>query len=300
MGFLLQYGEPVAVAIRRIADEELGGVAQTLTDLTPQSLDGGIHSARKAFKRLRGLVRLVRRGLGEPAYQCENGCYRELARQLAEAREAAAVIEVFDRLMDRFASEVAPGEFDECRKRMVEPNALANGERASVAAMVDAVEQARVRVAGWAFSADGWEVLAPGLGRIYRVGLRDFALAQSEPTTQRLHEWRKYVKYHWFHVRLLKDIWPAAMDARRQALDQLGELLGQEHDLSELRRRVLAGEPPLVDGTAARLCGLIERQRAECVAAAFLAGRRLYAEEPSHLVSRLAAYYATWEAAPRC
>ena len=48
------------------------------------------------------------------------------------------------------------------------------------------------------------------------------------------HEWRKRVKYHWYHCRLLKNLYKPLMKARRDEAKHLADLLGDDHDLSML------------------------------------------------------------------
>jgi hypothetical protein len=31
---------------------------------------------------------------------------------------------------------------------------------------------------------------------------------------EHFHEWRKRVKYHWYHLGLLRELWPASMELR--------------------------------------------------------------------------------------
>ena len=47
-----------------------------------------MHETRKALKRLRALVRLLREELGEQAFERENAALRDVARRLAGARDA--------------------------------------------------------------------------------------------------------------------------------------------------------------------------------------------------------------------
>jgi hypothetical protein len=49
-----------------------------------------------------------------------------------------------------------------------------------------------------------------------------------------LHEWRKRAKDLWYHHRLLKDAWPGPVKAFADEADQLGKLLGDDHDLATL------------------------------------------------------------------
>lgn len=90
------------------------------------------------------------------------------------------------------------------------------------------------------FSKTSFRALRGGLKRTYRRGRTGRKRAFAAPTTERLHEWRKRVKYHWYHVRLLQNVWPEPMKVRRRELKVLADLLGDDHDLAVLRQLLLS------------------------------------------------------------
>ena len=60
MAFELQMGESVEAGVRRIVDEQLQDALDELRGADPRKADAAVHAARKRFKRIRSLVRLVR------------------------------------------------------------------------------------------------------------------------------------------------------------------------------------------------------------------------------------------------
>ena len=83
------------------------------------------------------------------------------------------------------------------------------------------------------------------------------------------HEWRKAVKYHDYHVRLLAGVWPEQMTVLRASLDRLGDFLGTDHDLSVFEE-MIRSEPECFTDPADReaLQGLIVAHRREIRSAA--------------------------------
>jgi CHAD domain-containing protein len=103
--------------------------------------------------------------------------------------------------------------------------------------------------------------------------------ARAEPTTDALHEWRKRVKDHHFHLRLLRELWPPVVKPVEAQAGRLGELLGAEHDLAVLGQTLAdgsVGESELVQELAERIAA----ERASRREAAFALGARLYAQRP--------------------
>jgi CHAD domain-containing protein len=118
--------------------------------------------------------------------------------------------------------------------------------------------------------------------------------AWAEPTDTAMHEWRKRVKYHWYHVRLLEEINPEMMLPREQAADELGDLLGDHHDLAVLEARLAEVElGPGTDMEAFR--GLLRQRKAELAEAAFAQGRLMLAERRKALVKRWGSYWTAWD-----
>ena len=57
--------------------------------------------------------------------------------------------------------------------------------------------------------------------------------------------WRKAVKAHRYQLQLLSNTWPAWVTARLPELERLGDLLGEEHDLTVLSRPWRIAPPAL-------------------------------------------------------
>lgn len=67
---------------------------------------------------------------------------------------------------------------------------------------------------GWRLEECGFPAIEPGLVRTYRRARKALRTAYATPTPEHFHEWRKRVNYHWYHLRLLCELWPASMELR--------------------------------------------------------------------------------------
>lgn len=254
----------------------------------------GVHQARKRFKELRALLRLVREPLGR-TFRRENRCVASLGRALAESREASAMLESWDALAKTQRSFFAGDAPQRVRQRLAqraEPAAEDGTLEADIEQVSSELRELAGRVSDWPLEGKGFVFLKGGLERSYRDGRRDLARAQRNPDAERLHEWRKRVKDQWYHSQLLTPCWPQDFKRRCRHLKRLADELGDDHDLA-MMGQLLADEPALFgdEATRERLAALIEERRAELQAAAFANGRRLYAESPKALVKRIEAYW---------
>jgi CHAD domain-containing protein len=293
MAFRISAGVPFGDDIRRIAREQIdGAVAETCDGLMPD--DERIHSVRKRCKKLRGLLRLIRPCLDD-TYGRENAHFRDAAQVLAPLRDEHAVLAAFDAVVAHFDGEVECQTFAPLRRRLAQRERQLTDLKERVADVRGRLEAARERLAAWpldgAVGAEGWR---GGFERTYRQARRALAAAYEGPTSEHFHEWRKSVKYHWHHARLLSPLWDQALTARVEVANSLGELLGLHHDLAVLRSTL--ADLPAANGEAGAVSfvALIDRHQEYIEATARPLGMRLFAEKASQIGTRYAKYWAAW------
>ena len=118
MAYQLEIGEMASAGIRRIAIERIEYIETWLTDDTNER-EKAVHEARKSFKRLRALLRLIRYGISDVDYKRENLCFRDASRLLSGARDSAVMLETFDKLPLLFESEWQADAFAPFRESVV-------------------------------------------------------------------------------------------------------------------------------------------------------------------------------------
>ncbi len=297
MAYRLDARETLPQGIRRIVGEQLDGAVEGLRTATGDERDRAVHDARKRLKKARAALRLVRDEVGSKTYKRENQALRDVGRSLSASRDAAVLVETVDRLGEQVPlarRSLAPLRVV-LEQRRRETAARALGEGGALASAADEIEEIRARVEGWRLHTDSFSALEDGLRRTYRRGSKRFAEARKDPTDERMHEARKRVKDLWYHARILEPVWPGPMDQLVEATDDLGDLLGEDHDLAVLADtvRALAGED--ADGGAGETAlTLAENRRAELRSKVWPLGRRVYADKPKPFVRRVRNLYRTW------
>ncbi|HWG08880.1 MAG TPA: CHAD domain-containing protein [Solirubrobacteraceae bacterium] len=291
-------GEHLGSGHRRMAlgqlDVAIDALEGTDARATPEQR---VHEARKALKRLRALLRVLRDELGEQAYEHEAALLRDTGRRLARARDAAVLLSTLEDLIARHQRKLGTRrgvlrlrarlqqEREGAAELVLDDNATRTGAVSEVRAM-------RVRVGQWRLAEPGgMAAIEPALERLYGSGRRRmWRAAQATGRAKRtraLHEWRKRVK----DLRYAAEMLGAGKVAKRA--DALGELLGEEHDLAVLaervRREAEAGRASGAPGRGTRklLLRLIEQRRRKLRRRALRDGERLYGRKPRKFVRRL-------------
>jgi CHAD domain-containing protein len=246
MGFSVNPDESVASALKRVAREEARHAIAHLA--SAEDRHEAIHEARKSVKKVRALLRLLEPQLGNVSRNA-NRRLRDLGRTLSVLRDTAAMVETFDQLAAEYPGEMGLNRFASVRERLV---------AASTAAMASADEQALASTAAsvfrklarqvnlWRLSGEGFAVVADSFNASYEAGRKALRRAEKHPSTENFHELRKRAKDHWYHVRLMGTLWPAASEPYEKAMKELQETLGDSNNVSVFLRNLLKNDDKLL------------------------------------------------------
>jgi CHAD domain-containing protein len=284
MSYRIEPDESLARGVRRVAREQ---AERALTSLGEAEDEPGpaIHDARKRFKKIRAVLRLVRLHVGEEVFDRENVAWRDAGRLLSDAREADVAPETLELLETSFDPVLAGDAFDALREQLrdrgnaVLEDALHPG--GPVDEVVERVREARDRIALWPVAELDPGAVAAGFEKVYGRGRARLDDAYDDPSDPpaAFHEWRKRAKYLWYHLRLLAPAWPEILEPRAEEQHGLTNLLGDANDLSDLLALLAEDGEALVPDAAVReaVAGLARRQRTRWWDESRPLGRLLYA-----------------------
>lgn len=289
--------------LRRIACEQIDR-AMAVVDQPGVPAPDGIHDLRKVTKKLRGLLRLVRpehRG-----FRHDNAVLRRCAAHAAALRDAEVMADCFARLSATLPDgcKTAPGQAA-LAAAVEERVAQLRASTATAEAMqmiAQALAALRRRARRWRLRRKGFGAIDPAIARSWADARRGLArahacgLPDSTAAATPFHDWRKPVKHHWYHARLLRPIWPQMMDAHITAVDALGAVLGDLNDLDVLLAHLdgatRRGTPERAAFEALAEAGHVRRRA--LADAALRGGTRLFAEPPEALVARWKSWRRCW------
>jgi len=291
--------ERPSAGLERIA---LGRIDSALDELRGDGADtfaGSVHQARKNLKKLRSVLRLVRAEIGEQAYRRENDRFRDAGRLLSGPRDAEVKLETIDALREaggEMPTKATLRRYIRALERERDEHSRAGEARAELVERIGAeIEAGRAAIRGCSLDTDGWDLVGAGLSRGYRRGRNRFAAVREDPSTENVHDWRKRVKDLWYHLRILRNAWPAVIGETADEAHALSDLLGDHHDVAVLvedaRRR-----PDRFDSTEDldALAAAAAARQEELLGEALALGARIYAEKPKAFAGRYESYWRAW------
>ena len=303
MSYELHPGEKLGRALKRVNRTELrkgrqamaGRKALAAGKVLPQSplpsrAAKNAHVLRVATKKVRAMARLVEPVVGRKARRADRAI-GACADVVAPLRDADAAVRTFGKLRAALPARMRRGT-DVARAALTErlrhEQQQAEDPR-SLRKLTRALRREQQRVGGWTPDGDGWKSVGPGFALGYQRARRAMHRAYRKPTGETFHAWRRAVKAHRFQVRFASAWLPAELDARTDALATLAEYLGDEHDLTMLRRTLRAnrfwfGEE---GETYYEVLRRIDQQRREKRVQAQPLGEQLFAEPTGALLGRI-------------
>jgi len=248
-----------------------------------------VHAARKALKKSRAALRLLRPVLAAGDYREVNVALRDAGRCLSPLRDASMLLQAL----------AAIAADDSVAQHAETVGALRHALGTALAAARDGLSllQARRRCAalieaGRQFLARrsvaqaGADAMGRGLGHQYRKARRAFARARADAGTSTLHEWRKQTKYLHNAAALLQRAGAGGVRALSKASGDIAEWLGDDHDFAVLEGLVRA-DPALSHAGAQALVDAIGRRRGKLQRQALDAGTTLFAAKPRRVAANL-------------
>lgn len=297
MGYQFKQQESVANGVRRIAGEQLSQAIRELKN-AEQNPHQTIHEVRKHFKKLRGLIRLVRSGLGDD-YPRLNVWYRDAGRRLSRVRDAESMLESLQKLKDRFADPEYAELFAEFETRFLDRKQKLVEEwidlDLELQNLSQQLEAALAAVEVWKMKGKATKIIRDGLQQTYQRGADALTALHQSPDDELFHECRKWSKYHLYHMRLISDAWQPMLTARIAELDLLNDYLGDDHDLTVMTQLITSETETLASSAnAEQLLSRIHEQRQTLQTAAFQMADRIFAEKPKAFARRMQAYWDLW------
>jgi len=239
---------------------------------------------------VRAILWLVRGEIKPRVFRKLRKSLRRAARRLAASRDALVMLQAFEQLTRRISRRQFPAIRQALRKNHRQ---AAGWFRDAVASglVQKNLRKIKRRTAALKLRSDGWQAIEPGLKMSFQRERLACAGVGNQPVPDNFHEWRKQVKMLSVQLRSLCPRWPAGAPAPLKELDQLSELLGEDHDLCLLNQWVSAH---FAGGQVGEFGRLLAVRQQELRTLVLNLGARLHAESPADVCFQLGNYWNRW------
>lgn len=224
MGYALQPGEALDAGCKRIANELLDRVIA----IAPDDLDTHVHQTRKDCKKLRAIITLLAPLLHLRGHRLDI-LVRDTGRLLAPVRDARVAIDLYDQVVKSAGADSSRRK-DLMAEHLRQTTRLL--EKGGLARVNDELAKLRRRVNRWDFDHADISGTVPTMIDAYRQARRTRPARAG--TDKAIHQWRKRVKTHSYHMRLMEEVGGVHFTQRAAALLILTENLGRHRDLGLL------------------------------------------------------------------
>jgi CHAD domain-containing protein len=297
MAYQLNRNESIAENIHRIWNEELS-VAIDRLENPGNEQEKDIHEVRKSIKKIRAVLRLVRKSMGNELFGQENTRYRDIAHLLSHVRDATVMIKTLDKLKTADKKAIPVAAYNNAKKKLLakqeEVSRTFFEENQSIAKVLSALKEAQ-QFQPQVSTKDSFSVFATNINQIYIRGKKAYAYVRKKPGIDSFHELRKEVKNLWYHTRILTPLWPGGLKAYAAELGVLSELLGDDHDLGVLFEEIESGRLSFIrKATSDKILLLIEDHRSKIQQQVHPLAKRIFAEQAQDYTGRLKLYWKIW------
>lgn len=282
MSFELQHRKHVDKDLKGIARRQLGRASRLLTTSRASTFKTAVHESRKSVKKVRAILNVLERSGAKIPRKDKKGLKRA-GRELSALRDAAAIVETFDRVRRRYPTRLAEHTYGILRRGLVlagaqrEHRARRDGVGAHAARQLDKTRRAAKRWTGQPFDLP--ELFAV-ITASYRRSRKTMKRARESRQSATVHAWRKELKMLWYQLRLAQPLTmgvaPLVGDLKRLETE-----LGEDHNLVVLGA-TLRGCRDLRSRRAEvrQVAQLARRMRPPLRKRAFALGRRLHRRKP--------------------
>jgi CHAD domain-containing protein len=254
---------------------------------------------RTTIKRLRALLRLVRPVISKSFFERENTRLRKAGDRLSVFRDPTVSRQILEKMLKGLSDESSKAAFRAVLAAFVREHPRQAQFRVAREQVMREAARSLQRTSR-AFQsllilADEWPVIEDGLRTVYRAARNRMLRALATGRDEEFHNWRKQAKYLYYQLQTIEPVWPKRLRRTIKRLRNLGDQLGVDHDLSVLKR-VLIASPEKYGGTDAveKVVACLDEQSAMLREECESSGKKLFSEKPRKFARKLERHWKDW------
>ena len=240
----LRPGKPIGPELRKVALLQIGSSLLALKG--NNALPDRVHDVRTYIKKLRAILHLASPVISKRHREHAAALLRNAAARLAPLRDSEVLLRTLDNLLEEhvfFAdsfSSLRAGLADTAEQRR-------RNDAKKIPLVLGCLRKLKASVEEWPLEKLEAGDLKNRIRRSYRRGRIAMKHCCSEAEPDAFHLWRKQVKLLWYQLRITAPFWKNQAADLIDTTDKIGQLAGEERDLSLLRDALekRAGQPEI-------------------------------------------------------
>jgi len=282
MSFELHQRKHMDEELRRIARGQLRRASDTLERSNANTIETSVHESRKRVKKVRAILTLLEES-GGTVPKKDKKRLKRAARELSRLRDAAAIVETFDRVRRRYPRRLPEHTYAILRgslRRAREQNARRARRDGAIGLAAAQIDKTRRSAKLWVAPALDVSELTDVVTGSYRRSRKAMKRAAASHRSAAIHRWRKVLKTLWYQLRLAK-LLAVGSGAYVAELKRLETELGEDHNLVVLGATLRAcRDLRSMRGEVRQVAEMAVRMRPSLRKRAFALGRRLHRKDP--------------------
>lgn len=299
MSIQLNNKEDFNAGIRRLMLAECETAIEAIEKAhTLEEKHEAVHECRKALKKVRACLRLLRFSIDD--YKAQNIFFRDLGRLVSEIRDSTSHLETLASIKDQYSSRIYVNAFDKVKADLLDYRAKLESEIFEDKDELKHIAQAlRAKVNELNqrdFAVEGFEDLKPAIEKVYQRGIKGITHSSEKQSVSHFHEWRKRVKYLRYQTDIINRIWPPLLEVWEDEMHELTDLTGFLHDVYNLQQIVKKRKTQFASQQEEVLFhALLEQQQKNMKQHALLLGRKIYALNSDKFLKLLETFWNVFE-----
>lgn len=285
MAYRVKIGARLDKDIRRLLGAQTGRAIGYLSGVLDEG-GSSIHATRKALKRCRSILRLVRPSLSGKTFRAHDRAFRDIARHLSHDRDREVIADTLSLLAAKNTGD-AKAALTAALEEINTINLNGFGHQASEENIARAIAMLQERdhaILSLDIKKVRLEALAEGFSQTYAEGRKALKAAYRINDDEAFHTFRKALQHHWRHCQLLVPAWPDMINVRITAARDLSQIIGIDHDLSLVGTRFATPDHSALPAEIrTRICAAAKAEQMQLRADAKPLARRLYAQSPESM-----------------
>ena len=285
--------EEISAAAHRIVSEQYELIIEACTN--HENADIAVHDVRKASKRIRAVLRMLKPDLPPDVYLRENTFLKEISRKLSVARNFHVFEEEFENIISAGIIELSDETANKIRQHLKSKKDDAFELITGLDifhSIAQKTEEAKQRFSQVDLSMMGPHTVYKGIGKVFAWGQKQMMHSQQFPTDENLHEMRKRIKTLMYLVKLIKDVSPEFFNGYFKGLKSASLALGEDHNMAELNDYLDTLDEKLVpDEDKLSIESYISSQRQQIQLEVWPEIAKLYTGQAGEFSKRVKAYW---------